>query len=197
MRKRELERRLEAVPGFEDPDPSLEQYPTPAVIAADILFDAYARGDIAGMKVIDLGCGTGMFAIGAALLGAGAVTGYDVSPAAVSIARRTAAEMGCDVRFEVSDVGDVDDGADTVLMNPPFGCQSRSADRRFLDKAMDLAECVYSLHMAGTLEFVDGYVRRRGRRIAHDKTYKYHIPHTFRFHRKERRTIDVVVVNIR
>ena len=63
MRRKDLEIALEKVPRFEDPDPSLEQYPTPAAIAAEIVFDAYRRGDIAGMKVMDLGCGTGMFSM--------------------------------------------------------------------------------------------------------------------------------------
>ena len=68
MRKRDLEISLQSVRNFEDPDPSLEQYMTPGVIAADILYTAYANGDIEGMKVMDLGCGTGMFSIGAWLL---------------------------------------------------------------------------------------------------------------------------------
>lgn len=197
MKKKELELLLQTVPGFEDPDPSLEQYPTPATIAADILFNAYSRGDVAGMKVIDLGCGTGVFSIGAGLLGAETVIGYDISEPAIGIAKKAAADLGSRADFRVADVSDVDKGADTVFMNPPFGCQTRSADRRFLDKAMEIAECVYSVHMAGTLGFLEGYVRERGRRIVYDKTYKYDIPHTFGFHKKERRTIDIVVVNIR
>ena len=36
MKKKELEMLLEKVRPFAEPDPRLEQYPTPAVIAADI-----------------------------------------------------------------------------------------------------------------------------------------------------------------
>ena len=57
MKKKELEMLLEKVRPFAEPDPRLEQYPTPAVIAADITYSAYAAGDIEGMKVLDLGCG--------------------------------------------------------------------------------------------------------------------------------------------
>ena len=90
MKKKDLEIALEKVRPFTDPDPGLEQYPTPATIAADIVFSAYAAGDIEGMKVLDLGCGTGMFSIAAALMGAGMVVGYDISESALAVARSNA-----------------------------------------------------------------------------------------------------------
>ena len=167
MRKRDLEIRLQSVRNFEDPDPSLEQYMTPATIAADILYTAYGNGDIEGLKVVDLGCGTGMFSIGAWMLGAGMVVGYDVSESALRVARSNAE------------------------------CQNRNADRAFLDKAMECSECVYSIHMAETLEFVEGFCRDRGRTVTWRKTYKYEIPHTFSFHKKAKMSVDVAVVNIR
>lgn len=197
MRKRELEIALERVAGFEDPDPSLEQYMTPATMAADILFRAWGEGDVEGMKVMDLGCGTGMFSIGAWLLGAGMVVGFDRSVDALRVAERNRETFGADIRFELRDVSDVDEGADTVFMNPPFGCQNRNADRAFLDRAMEASECVYSIHMTGTIGFVERFCEKRGRRITWRKTYKYVIPHTFAFHNKEYRSVDVTVVNIR
>ncbi len=35
---------------------------------------------------------------------------------------------------------------DTVLQNPPFGVQTREADRAFLVKALEVGDTVYSLH---------------------------------------------------
>ena len=70
MKKKDLEIQLQRIQNFKDPDPALEQYMTPSVIATDILFDAYSKGDVEGLKVVDLGCGTGMFSIGSWLLGA-------------------------------------------------------------------------------------------------------------------------------
>ena len=35
---------------------------------------------------------------------------------------------------------------DTVLQNPPFGVQKRAADRKFLEKALEVGNVVYSLH---------------------------------------------------
>jgi putative methylase len=197
MKRKDLEMALQKVRGFEDPDPALEQYMTPATMASEILFDAYRAGDVEGMKVVDLGCGTGMFSIGAALLGAGMSIGFDTSEKALEVARSNAEALEVDVEFVLSDVRDVEEGADTIFMNPPFGCQNKNADRPFLDRAMELSECVYSIHMAETLDFVKGYCEKRGRQVASYKIYKYEIPHVFAFHTKTKKTIDVAVVNIR
>ncbi len=197
MKKRDLEMALQKIRNFETPDASLEQYMTPAVMAADILFDAYRKGDITGLKVVDLGCGTGMFSIGAWMLEAGQVLGFDISKSALKVAEENRKDFGADITFSHSDIMDVEEGADTVFMNPPFGCQNKNADRPFLDKAMELSECIYSIHMANTLDFVKEYCEKRGRSIEYYKIYKYEIPHTFSFHTKTKKTVDVAVVNIR
>jgi hypothetical protein len=69
MKLKNLEIHLQKVQGFKNPVAGLEQYMTPAPLAARFLFDAFLHGDIEGMKVLDLGCGTGMLSVGAALLG--------------------------------------------------------------------------------------------------------------------------------
>ena len=197
MKKKDLEIALEKIPPFISPDPALEQYQTPANIAADILFTAYGKGDVKDMKVMDLGCGTGIFSIGSWLLGAGMVRGYDISESALTVAEEYSRSIDTEIEYIRSDVRDVEDSADTVFMNPPFGCQTRKADRDFLDKAMESSECIYSIHMADTLDFVKKYVEKNGRYVVRDKMYKYNIPHTFSFHSKEKHTVDIVMVNIR
>jgi putative methylase len=197
VKKKELEMKLARVAPFVDPSPQLEQYPTPADIASDIIFAAYANGDVLGSTVADLGCGTGIFAIGAKLLGAETVRGYDISGSAIGIAKRNASDLGVDISFTECDVSDVNDKADTVFMNPPFGCQTRRADRPFLDKAMEISSSVYSIHMAGTMDFIDEYVSSHGREVVSRATYKYNIPHTFSFHSKTKQLVDIVAVNIR
>lgn len=57
-------------------------------------------------RVLDVGCGTGEHALMAAGLGLPAA-GIDVSPAAIEIARRKAAERGLPARFTVHDALDV------------------------------------------------------------------------------------------
>jgi putative methylase len=196
MKKRDLEMRLQSLSGFVSPDAFLEQYSTPAVIASDILFTAYAENDIAGKKVNDLGCGTGIFAIGAAMLGADA-EGFDLSASAIDIARQNASAVSSDAIFSVCDVSEVTREASTTLMNPPFGSQNKHADRPFLEKAMELTRTTYSVHMECTLPFIEKCVNDTGKEICFHRTYKYHIPHTFSFHSRTERTVSIVMVMIK
>ena len=70
MKLKQFEAVLQDVAGFESPKIDLEQYPTSAHLASRILFTAdTSYDDIEDKNVLDLGCGTGMFAIGAAVLG--------------------------------------------------------------------------------------------------------------------------------
>lgn len=197
LKKKDLEIALEKIPEFLNPDPSLEQYSTPSIIATDILFNAYTRGDINGLKIMDLGCGTGIFSIGTWFLGANEVVGYDISESALGLAKEYAKSIDAKIEFKLSDVENIDERCDTVFMNPPFGCQNKKADRIFLNKAMELSDCVYSIHMANTLDFVEKYSLKNGRNVTYSKTYKYEILHTFSFHKKKKHTVDIVAVNIR
>lgn len=49
-KKRQLEMALQDIPPHQNPKINLEQYSTPSVIAADVLWNAYSIGDIEGMK---------------------------------------------------------------------------------------------------------------------------------------------------
>ncbi len=54
----------------------------------------------AGRSVIDYGCGSGVLAIAAKLLGAGPVTGVDIDPQAIVASRANATMNGVTARFE-------------------------------------------------------------------------------------------------
>ncbi|MDY7081143.1 MAG: METTL5 family protein, partial [Halobacteria archaeon] len=162
MDRKTLEIRLERVEGFKEPSPELEQYSTPSHLASRILHFASMNGDLdSDSPVVDLGCGTGIFAIGAGLLGASAV-GVDIDAYTLKTARENAHELGVAddtewVRADVSSLClDLRDA--TVVMNPPFGAQSRGADRPFLETAERFGRVVYSIHNEGSLDFVEGFV---------------------------------------
>lgn len=194
VRKRELEIALERVAPHPAPSAAAEQYTTPANIAADVLWFAYGEGDIAGRTIADLGCGTGVLAIGAALLGAASALGVDADSAAIRVARANArARSAAAARFRVQDVRAYRGSADVVLMNPPFGAQRRHADIPFLEAAVRAAPVVYSFHNAATEPFVLRKLRSLGARPTHRTVYAFPIPHGFAFHREARRDIDVVV----
>ena len=89
---------LERVSGFDNPSSREEQYQTPAPLAARLVHMAMMAGDITGRSVLDLGSGTGILAIGAALLGA-RVTAVEDDVEAVCIAEANASSLGCDIHL--------------------------------------------------------------------------------------------------
>lgn len=194
IRKRRLEIALQKLKPLASKSAALEQYATPAGIAADLLWEAFTAGDIAGRSVIDLGCGNGILAIGAKLMGAGLVTGIDIDHEAVKIAQENASSLSLDISFVAGRIDSVQGTYDTVLQNPPFGAQTDHADRAFVKKALELSSRVYSLHNDGTEEFLEKLVRALGGRSTVVKKYKFEIPYAFEFHRKATETISVVLL---
>lgn len=199
MNLRQLEMRLEALASFDRPTARLEQYQTPAPVAARLLHHAAMQGAIEDRRVCDLGCGTGILACGAALLGASAVTGVDIDPAAIAVARKNAGSLGVSVEFVVADIRSPDlDRAglacDTVVMNPPFGAQKAHADRPFIDLALDIAADVYGIFNEGSAPFVAAYTEGRA---AIEEVIRCAFPmkRTFAHHRKERVDITVEVIH--
>ena len=125
MRLKDLEMTLQSMERISDYDVSLEQYPTPATIAAAVLFSAEMdHGDIGDKFVFDLGCGDGIFAIGAALLGAKKAVGVDVQSKALKASLRNSNLLGTEdtTDWVLGDVSNLTLKApiDTVLSNPPF-----------------------------------------------------------------------------
>jgi putative methylase len=200
MRLRELEMRLERLEGFPHPSARLEQYQTPASLAARLLFDAFMRGDIEGKRVCDLGSGTGILAIGAALLGAGEVVGVEVDADAVEVAQKNAASAGTKARIIAADVKDPElagliGNCDTVVMNPPFGAQNAHADRPFIDLALRTGSVTYGVFNAGSRRFVQAYIAGRGT-VTGVIGGKFPIRRAFPFHRKARVEIEVEILQI-
>ena len=193
MKQKKLEIILQQIPENPDPKPNLEQYPTPSFIAADMLYTAHSLDDIENKKILDLGCGCGIFAIGAKLLGAKEVIGMDIDEKAIEIAREYAQDMKLDVEFQVSEIKDFNEKGDTVLQNPPFGSQKTHADRPFLEKALALSSVTYSLHLSKTREFIEMLSNKLKSEITHTKQYNFEIKHTFDFHRKEQKNFEVTM----
>jgi len=198
MKKKELELFLEKVDKFSSPKPWLEQYKTPSSIAADLLFIAYGFHDIAGRQVMDLGCGTGIFAIGAAMLGAEKVIGVDVDQQSIEQADRVAKKNHLDIDFRCSDVSLISESVDTVLMNPPFGAQKKNihADRIFIEKATSIAKVTYSLHLENTIPFIEKLLKALNTKGTVISTYQFPLPAQFPFHSKLKDSVNVSLLRI-
>jgi putative methylase len=200
MKLRTLEMKLQRLAGFSRPRPALEQYQTPATLAARLLYDAMMTGDIGGRRVLDLGCGTGIIAIGAALLGAESVTGVDIDEGALDVARQNAALLDAEVTFLAADLRDAGSrdrigAADTVVMNPPFGAQQAHADRPFIDAALALAPVMYSIFNAGSIPFVTAYTAKRAE-ITGKIGGTFPIKRTFTFHTRDVQEIEVEILRL-
>ena len=198
MRQKELEMILQKVPIFRDPSPNLEQYLTPANIAADIIFTAYQFGDIEGKFVVDLGCGTGIFAVGSYITGAKKIVGIDVDKKSIEIAKKHAEDNNFGIGFFVKNVKDVKEKCDTVIMNPPFGAQksNQKADRKFIEKGFEISSVIYSLHLSKTISFIDKLVSSLGGKIDYSKDYIFPIKSVFEFHNKRVANFDVTLLRI-
>lgn len=195
-KKKHLEMAIQKVPKHPNPKVDLEQYSTPATIAADLLWNAYSLGDIADKKVMDLGCGTGIFAIASKLLGAASAIGVDIDKDSTNLASSYCG----DVDFICSDICDLENDfdVDTIFQNPPFGSQKnakKGADLKFISKAIELSpKVLYSFHMASTEEFLISYFEKNDLEITNIFRYNFPIPKIYEFHTRESANVEVIVI---
>ncbi|WP_459884306.1 METTL5 family protein [Halostagnicola bangensis] len=214
--RRTLARRLEGVADFREPSADLEQYLTPAEVAAHICHFASLQGDLADETVVDLGTGTGMLAIGAGLCDADRVVGIDTDPDALALARRNEQSVltghSVDgVSSEESMVrtplewvrGDVTRPPlsvtdATVLSNPPFGAQrgNRHADRDFLETTRSIAKTSYTIHNEGSQEFVESYASDAGGTVTHAFRATFSLDNRLAFHTDDSRELEAEVFRI-
>lgn len=200
--KRRLERRLAAVERFEEPRIDLEQYPTPPDIAAHVVNLAALRGDLAGRTVVDFGSGPGILALGCAHRDPARVVGIEYDLAAIRIARRNVRALSPPLRptwiradatrppLCLTDA--------TVVMNPPFGAQAghEHADRAFLAAAAQIARVTYSMHNAGSRDFILAFAADEGGTVTDEVAVEMDLTRQFPFHDADRTAIDVELYRI-
>lgn len=203
-RKRALAERLHGLAGFRSPRLDLEQYPTPPDLAAHLVHLADLQGDLVNHTVLDLGTGTGLLALAAACRAPHRVLGLERDPSALTVAREN--EQTVDpVRPVDWLLGDATrpplrpGGPVTTLMNPPFGARtgSEGADRAFLRTAASLSEVSYSVHNAGSQQFVDSFAADEGGEVTHAFRAEFELSQLYEHHERERTEIDVEVFRIR
>lgn len=157
-----------------------------------MLLAADARGDLRRRSVADLGCGTGILAIGATLLGARSVTGVDVDPEAIAVARENARSLGLTIDLEVGPVDTFQSAVDTVLMNPPFGAQRKHADRPFWEAAFRVARRrIYAFALEDSRTFIGRATVAASGRVEETGPVGWSLPPTFAHHARRRVELPV------
>lgn len=192
MKLKQLEQHLQEVEGFENPKILLEQYPTRPHIAACMVHTmAYTFDDIEDKLIADLGCGCGVLSIGSVMLGAGAVTGFDVDEDALEQFQGNISDFEIDnidlVNMDIESLNeDWTNKFDTVIMNPPFGTKhNKGLDLKFLHTGIMMASgAVYSLHKTSTRDHVVKKAAEWGAEAQVLAELRYDLPNTYKHHKK-------------
>ena len=82
-----------------------------------LLLEELADRIAGGERVLDVGCGSGVLSVAAALLGASEVVGVDIDPDAVTVTLDNARRNGVEVTATTTDLADVEGRYDLVLAN--------------------------------------------------------------------------------
>ena len=201
--KRELEGQLAVVAGFEDPQAALEQYPTPPALAAHVIHLADLHDDIEGRTVLDLGTGTGMLTLGAALRGPARVVAVELDggPLSTAVENRRRVATATPIHWLQADATRLPLSIPepvTVVMNPPFGAQDgqTGADRGFLTTVASVASVSYSVHNAGSEEFIEAFAADNGGEVTHAFSAAFAVDNQFDHHDDDSREIDTEVYRI-
>lgn len=180
---------------FSNPKAKYEQYSTDSEIAAKLLWMAYMEGNIKEKRIIDLGCGTGILAVGALLLGAKHVVCVDVDPDIYPLLKANMDEVEAPASrwmFANQNMANCNCyDADTVIMNPPFGTKIPHADKMFLTTALNSAPQIYTLHKTSTEDFVRAFCRDNKLIIEWVEQHSYPLKNTLPKHKKKIERISV------
>ncbi len=217
LKKRDLINIIENLSSFENPKIELEQYQTDAISTADLVFHiGFENNDVKDNLVVDLGCGTGNLSIAFALFGAD-VVGVDIDQDALKIFKKNAKRLDLleRIKFLQADIPRMDitgfykqlsdKGLDPnsytnilVITNPPFGVHNRGVDVKFLKKAMEIGDIVYSIHNYSKASqlFLENKISKWGGEITEQSLLYMTLKHTYKFHEKSKKQIKTLVFRI-
>jgi putative methylase len=204
--KKELISIIQNTETFVNPNIHLEQYCINASCAVDIIYYAgFEFNDINKAIVIDLGAGTGRLSIASALFNASYVLSVDIDVNALNILRKNILMIELDhVIFPLcADIESLNilkrklpqNMKVTTIMNPPFGVQTKFADRPFLNKAFSFSDIIYSIHLtnAKIQKFISNYAKKFNWRVDNILPFNMILERSFPFHTQKTKEIEVHV----
>lgn len=176
---------------FDNPKLIYEQYSTEPEIAAQILWFAFMQGDIKSKTIADLGCGPGIFGIGATLLGAKEVYFVDKDEYAIKTTLQNIKKTTINSHLIQSNIKEFKKKVDVVLQNPPFGTKIKHHDKLFLEKAFQVSSVVYSLHKITSKGFIEAIAKDYNFQITHMLPFNMYLKRTMKFHKKPKYLVKV------
>ena len=144
MKLKNIISELESLETFSSPKDYLEQYQTPLSVAGEMIHYISNNYDLNNYSIADLGCGTGILGISAALCGCKNVFLFDIDEEALEIAKNNIEKLELEDNIQIiqMDVNQLrncnklNKYFDLVITNPPFGIRSENgADIEFLKTA--------------------------------------------------------------
>ena len=204
LNKKELISIIQNTETFTNPIIELEQYSVNASCAVDLIYYAgFEYNDINNAFIIDLGAGTGRLSIVSALFNASNVLSVDIDINALKILKKNVHSLELDniifpvcadiEFFEISQRAFLKKVKVTTIMNPPFGVQTKYADRIFLKKAFNFSDIVYSIHLANkkVFNFISTYTNKLGWKIDNVLPFNMILEKIFPFHTQKTKKIAV------
>jgi len=190
---------LSKLEGFPTAKAKQEQYTTDSEIAAEVLTNIL--GDFADKVVVDLGAGTGILGIGSLLCGAKEAVFVEQDASALAVAEKNYEKVRSEfsigkATFVNKNVIEFCHNADIAVMNPPFGTKQEHADKKFLEKAFNIAPVVYSFHKTSTKKFVEAISKDHGFTITHSWDFEFPLKQTMKFHEQRIKKIAVTAFRL-
>jgi putative methylase len=206
LNKKELISIIQDTETFIKPIIQLEQYSIDASCAVDIIYYAgFENNDIKNAFIIDLGAGTGRLSISSAFFNASYVLSVDIDMNALLILKRNILNLDLDQiifpicadidNFHISKKRIPKNMKVTTIMNPPFGVQTRFADRSFLERAFVFSDIIYSIHIANekVQNFILNYSKKFHWKVDNILPFNMVLENSFPFHTQRTKEIKVNV----
>ena len=202
MKLKNLISELQQVEPFSEPKVDLEQYSTSAEDAGNMFHSISQVINLKDSIIADLGCGTGILGIAAALCGCENVFLFDIDNDALDIAKQNIQELNLENNIQIiqADVNSLvvwerlHKYFDIVVTNPPFGIRShKGADIEFLKVASKICKnTIFSLHKLSTLNYLKKFYNKNNVKDINSFSMNYDLDKTYKFHKKDKKNIEVV-----
>lgn len=188
---------LSKLEGFKTPKVRVEQYALDSEVAASVLWNGLYIGDIGGKVIADMGCGPGILGIGALILGASKVYFIDNDEDTLKTAKnnlkfvKSESSIAGKAVFMHKDINEFNEKVEVIIENPPFGTKVRHSDKAFLEKAVKLAEVIYSFHKSETKGFVESFFSSNNYKLTNVWDFKLPLKATLHYHKRKIHRINV------